>query len=279
MKKTIGFLVCLLVACSSFKTTVVGAQPVKEKKAVYSQIWQPISGKEMQQQIYPNSQNAVALHQLWWRARTQDVVWYYILALNKVVKEQPNNATALAAYSNALLDSVVTYASTPSFQRAKADLGEDLTIVGIRKRINQAKKLDRKQWLIYVIESEIAPFEESNLVQLGRRSELFARRAVALSDNSITNATLAHCLLNRASWDNSPRYIDQAIAVAKRAQKQGPVYPQASAFLLRIYKHERKNAAEVKKVEQTILSTIPPRLVLSKSTAGYLEQLGIKVSA
>ncbi|RYG67690.1 hypothetical protein EON80_13085 [bacterium] len=241
----------------------------------YSPFWRPISTKQTQVEVRRNANDALRLYQLWWQARMNDSVWYYVVTLREVTQKQPQNAPALAVYSLVLLD-CRDYASSPNYKRAQADFGEDLQIPGIRSIIDKAKKLDPKQWPVWLAESRIVPFESGQLNSIGKETEDFARRAVALNNNSFTNNELSYALLKRSVWDNDKGYIERAIKVAKRAQSLAPTNPMPGVLLVEIYSNYSKDADARKNAAQTVLATIPGNSKLSAGAKTFLKQKGIR---
>lgn len=260
-------LIVLLASC---------APSVQAQTERFSSIWEPLDKANVPSLIRKNSQDPVALHQLWWRARTQDAIWYYVIALHRVVKEQPSNTIASSAYAYVLLDCLQNYSSVSTFKRAKADLGDDLTPKGVRKLIERIKEQGHEQWLADMAESNLVAFEGKRSDEVGKESEALALRAVKLSPNSITNSNLAYIYLCRAARDDNPEDINRSIKAAKQAQNLAPTYPQASALLLYIYQYEQKNPGESQNAKLEILKSINPDLLQVKLNIDYLKQLGIE---
>lgn len=252
-------------------------------KTRYSSDWVSISGPEVQKRVKAaaNRANATELYSLWSQARTQKQHWIYAVALRDIVQQQPQNAPALATYSLVLLEIMREYSRAKNFERArKIYFGDDLTFKGVRARIEQAKKLDSKQWPIWVTESQIVPFpdgttHDGTMEEWGIRSETFARRAIALENNSFTNSALAYAINSRTSWESKPLFVNRAIIAASRASRMEPVSVQARAFLLGLYRDYKKNPTKVREVKKDILSTVPPNLRLSDAAKAYLRQLEI----
>lgn len=244
----------------------------------YSWDWFPVSGPEVQRRVKvaASRQNATELYALRQQARTQGQSWFYAFALRDVVQQQPRNAAAVATYSLMLLELVREASHSKNFARAKETyFGNDLTWPGVRARIEQAKKVDANQWPIWVAESQILPFQDGQLDKIGGQSEAFARRAVAIENNSFTNSALAYALVNRANWDHNPLIINRAILVASRASQMQPVSVQAKAFLLGLYRDNKKDAIHMQQVRRQILATVPPNVNLSDDAKAYLRQMGV----
>lgn len=277
-QKFTGLNLAICACCIGIGAQLSQSAPTQLTPAIAksgSSFWLPISGPETQKTVRANSKNVLALHQLWWRARLQGSTWYYVLALRDLSKSEPKNAVALAAYSDALLDCFQNYQASASYKKAKADLGNELSIAGIRVLLEKAKKLDAEQWLIWMTESKMVPYEGSSWTTLGERAEKAARRAVEINSNSLTNTQLAEVLQLRATWDYDKSYIDKAIIVAKRAQAMKPVDPRPSFVLLSIYRDQKKNAAEAQKAQQAILATIPAGITLSEKAKAYLREKAV----
>lgn len=266
-----------LLAFTLLLASLAGAQ------TRYSSDWLPISSAEIQARVREtaNQKKTTELYNLWRRARTQKRYWSYAIALRDVVKEQPQNATALATYSLVMLEALTDYGKVDNFAEAKERyFGDDLTWKGIRVRIEQAKKLDSKQWPLWVAQSQVIPYPggpDMKFSEMGNQSETAARRALALEYNSFTNSALARALVNRSSWENKPDLIYRAITVATRASQSRPVSVQAKAYLMHLYKvfSQPRQLSKVEQIKQQILATIPPGTKLSDGSKAYLKQLGI----
>ena len=279
MKRKLTYLsLTILACCICVSAQLSQSAPAQSTSTTTdSTFWSPISGTEVPSQVRQNSKNALALHQLWWRARLHSSVWYYVLAVRDLTRSEPKNAVALAAYSDALMDCFQNYQTSASYKKARADLGNDLSIAGIRALLEKAKKLDSEQWLIWITESKMVPYEGNGWTTLGERAEKAARRAVEISNNSLTNLQLAYVLQMRAVWDYDKSYIDKAITVAKRAQTMKPLNPEPSLLLLSIYRDQKKNTAEAKKAQQAILATIPTGVTLSDKAKAFLRKKNVPV--
>ena len=267
------FLLVLTLLMASF----AGAQ------TRYSSDWLPISSAQTQTRVRDaaNRRKTTELYSLWRQARTQKSYWSYAIALHDVVKEQPQNSTALATYCLILLETLSDYSKVDNFAEAKEHyFGDDLTWTGIRLRIEQAKKLDTEQWPLWVAQSQIIPYPgrpDMTFSEMGNQCETAARRALAIEYNSFTNSALAYALLSRSSWESKPELINRAIIAATRASQSQPVSVQAKAFLMYLYRvHSRpRQPAKVDQIKKQILATIPPGTKLSDSSKAYLKQLGI----
>jgi len=273
--KITRFLTLCLVCIGVHRVNAQGKGKQISPAPAYGTFWIPISGPQVQSLVKQNAKNALGLQQLWWRARLHKGVWYYMLALRDVTRSQPRNAVALSAYCAALFDCCTEYAGSSNYNRAKADFGDDLEIAGVRRRLEQAKKLDPNQWIIWLTESEMAARETGIVATLGERTEKLARRATQLSNNTYSNSELAYALINRSLWDNDKSYLSRAIIICKRAQTLQPHDPRPSFLLLSIYRDRLKNAAEAQKVKRSILATIPPHLKLNAASRNYLKVEGI----
>lgn len=267
----------LLLGLSLLLVPGIGVQAAPMR---YSQDWFPVSGPEVQKRVKvaAGRENATELYSLRQQARTQGQSWFYALALRGVVQQQPRNAAAVATYSLMLLELMREASHSKNFARAKQlYFGNDLTWLGVRARIEQAKKVDSNQWPIWVAESQIIPFQgpDMELDKIGAQSEAFARRAVAIENNSFTNSALAYALTSRASWDYNPLIVNRAIIAATRASQMQPVSVQAKAFLLGLYRDDKKDPVKTQQVRKQILATIPPNVRLSDASKAYLRQLGI----
>ncbi len=270
-----------LVIFTLLLALVAGAQTANTR---YSSNWLPLSGSQVQTLVKASAARGASsteLYQLWERASLQKQPWFYAIALRDVVKAHPQNAPALATYSLVLLDLLRDAGKTKNFARAKElYFGNDLTGGGVRSWIEQAKKLDSKQWPIWVAESQVIPFSggpDMELSEMGRQSEASARQALALEYNSFTNSALAYALSSRASWENKPELVNHAIAAASRASQLQPVSVQANVYLLGFYQDyaNRKDSFKARVVKQRIAATIPPNVKLSDEAKAYLKQLGI----
>lgn len=267
------FLVCIHVV--PVNARLQGKNHQTPQPSPYSKLWIPISGPQVQVQVRQNAKNALALQQLWWRARLHGIAWFYVLALRDVTRTQPRNAVALSAYCATLFDCCLDYTSDSNYKRAKADLQGDLDLVGVRRRLEQAKKLDPNQWLIWMTESKMVPYETGVVNTLGSRAEELARRATQLSNNTYANSQLAYALICRSLWDNNKSYLHRAIIVCRRAQTLQPHDPRPSFLLLGIYRDRTHNTVEAQKVKQSILATIPLGLKLNVASRNYLKSQGI----
>ena len=270
-----------LLAFTLLLASLAGAQ------TRYSSDWLPISSAQTQARVREtvNRKKTTELYNLWRQARTQKRYWSYAIALRDVVKEQPQNATALATYCLVMLETLADYNKVDNFADAKQRyFGDDLTWKGIRTRIEQAKKLDPKQWPLWVAQSQIIPYPggpNMKLSEMGSQSEAAARHALALEYNSFTNSALAYALLSSASWSNKPELIDNAIIAATRASQAKPVSVQAKAYLMHLYEvfSRPRQPAKAEQIKKQILATIPPNIRLSEGSKAYLRQLDIPVPA
>lgn len=238
------------------------------KSAKYDTAWLPISKPQLQSAIRKNSKDAVALYQLWRRARYQKLTQTAFDTFRQLKNEQPANANMLAIYCMAV-EQRVPDDGKPRFEATP----QELDVETRRMNIERLKKLNPKLWMAYAVQGR---FEYNTTIFKSEDQVRIYKKALSLAPNlSITNDDYSNALADFYFQKKQP--LTNAIAYRMRAQRLAPVSCEPSWGLIMMYHWHVPNAAKEKQAAQAYTVTIPPNTKFTPERRKSLAQWGIKV--
>lgn len=268
MKKSRWFgikrrFLCVIAICLTF------LHSVPTKAAIDSALY-PITSPRLSLAIVRNAQSPVTLTVLLSRAyakKAQRELAYQVL--NRLRREQPNNAVVLAAYCMSFDMAQGHYSPIPdsrSFSRAE-EAERD-------RALAKAYKLSPRLWLPYVVEGRALhiAYKEGNSHGFG-----LLLKAVTLAPNlSITHFFLGEAYTVYGTPFQSFR---RAAEEFEKAQRLSPTLSSASRALLDMYCVAIPNKAKALKARKAYLASLPKGFKPSPSTQSLLDYCTKKFGA
>lgn len=242
---------------------------VPAKAAIDSTLY-PITSQRLSLALTTNAQNPVTLTMLLSRAyakKAQRELAYQVL--NRLRREQPNNAVVLAAYCMSFDMAQGRYSPIPDPRNFSATEEAERN-----KALAKTYKISPRLWLPYVV--------EGRALHLNYRAG--ASRGFGLLLKAVTlapNVSITHFFLGEAySYSGTPYFsYRRAAEEFEKARSLGPTLSSASRALLTIYCVRTPNKAKALKAKKTYLASLPPGIKPDRTTQSLLDYCSQKFGA
>ena len=265
-------LVLALLLFAVFTPSSTNAQ--QRRTAPYDTIWIQITPAQIQAGVRANSNNSIGLYQLSRRATYQGSGLIFFKALERLIKEQPKNATLVAMQRSAIERSIIYSDTSVTKQLNQDEYRSDIR----RTRLEAAKKLVPSVWLNYITEGNLLIWENRNPGDLKIIKEQIrvTQRAINLSPkNPFPYKQMGACLTSLLRKNGGSDA--EAVRYYHKAEQLAPANCSGSLALVYHYTYTKPNAAERQKAIQAVYATIPPKVKLTPPLRKVLLDTGIPI--
>ena len=249
------WIVIFAVCCTVCAVMLCGHKPVQaqNRATTVDQAYLPIQPQALKGELLKSGHDPVELYNLVRRADHQGLADVAYDTLNKMRREQPGNAVALAGYCFAYQVAVGDY-DNPDRKNHPFTEAEHKSYTGT---LNRAYQLDPKLWLTYTVEGHTlmpSPYEDVKALRL-------LKTAVRLApDVSYTHILLAEAYGVYGTPYHSFQFAAKECDIARHLK---PVSTRNADILFDTYDIRMPNREKAADAKRYLLSTLPPGYKLS----------------
>lgn len=249
-----------LAAATSLMGVVVIAQTTVPN---YDPLFVPATSKSLVQAAQRNSKNADALVKLIRKSIESKQTEAVFKTLDKMRREQPNNAVVLAAYVMAHDASLYQVRRRTGIIRQRTEQETQTA----NEALARAKQLNPKLWLPYTIEGfQVGwspPWDyDRGLTLLQKGVDLAPRNSFARHQFALVLSLAAN---NKGKWQNKVVTHRQAAEQCEIALKFDPKAADTAFLLFALYDIDLKDKAGATRAKRAFLKALPPKYNISKS--------------